>query len=349
MGSVEQTKSGMQLDDKALAGVKVIFDNAAAAAGSALSGMLGRQVTLREQGAVQGVFSALQIPALGECLAFGTEVSGAAAESGLVLVPQDDMRQVLGILMGGDPAVMEGMPFDEMNMSAAIEVVGQALEAAANALSGTVGQPVRMNVVHGTAVDTPADFATLLPADQPFLMLSVVQSIRDVLEGPLCCLIPAGLCTALANGADSAEPAAAAEEPASPSSAPEEQAVAPAPPPVPEPQPGLEMHRPQFPQFNEQSGAAQALTSINASLLMNVPLDVSIVIGKTKRRIRDILEFGPGTVIELDKQTGAPAEIVVNGQLLAYGDVIVIGDNYGVRITEIVGTKDLLDSLNVTR
>ena len=49
--------------------------------------------------------------------------------------------------------------------------------------------------------------------------------------------------------------------------------------------------------------------------------------------------------IELDKQTGAPAEIIVNGQLLAYGDVIVVGDNFGIRVTEIVGAKELLDSL----
>jgi flagellar motor switch protein FliN/FliY len=84
----------------------------------------------------------------------------------------------------------------------------------------------------------------------------------------------------------------------------------------------------------------------NINLLMNVPLDVSIVIGKTRRKIREILEFGQGTVLELEKQTGAPAEVIVNGQLLAYGDVIVIGDNFGVRITEIVGTKDLMDSLD---
>ena len=64
---------------------------------------------------------------------------------------------------------------------------------------------------------------------------------------------------------------------------------------------------------------------------------------------KDVLEFGQGSVIELDKQTGSPAEIMVNGQLLAYGDVVVVGDNFGVRITEIVGTKDLLDSLDTKK
>lgn len=100
----------------------------------------------------------------------------------------------------------------------------------------------------------------------------------------------------------------------------------------------------EFPDFSQQIYKPVMPVS-NMGLLMNVHLDVSVVIGRAKRKIRDIMEFGQGTVLELDKQTGAPAEIMVNGQLLAYGDVVVVGDNFGIRITEIVGTKDLLDSL----
>ncbi len=80
-------------------------------------------------------------------------------------------------------------------------------------------------------------------------------------------------------------------------------------------------------------------------LLLGVNLDVSVEIGKAKRKIKDIVEFGQGTVIELNKQAGAPVDIMVNGRLLAHGDVVVIDDNFGVRITEIVGTKELMESL----
>ena len=79
-----------------------------------------------------------------------------------------------------------------------------------------------------------------------------------------------------------------------------------------------------------------------------VIMENNVVINHKKKKIKDIMDFGQGTVIELDKQTGAPAEIIVNGQLLAYGDVIVVGDNFGVRVTEIVGAKELLDSLGGT-
>ncbi len=100
---------------------------------------------------------------------------------------------------------------------------------------------------------------------------------------------------------------------------------------------------PAFPDFS-QAGMVLPSDS-NLGLLMGVKLDVSVIIGRTKQKIKDVVEFGQGTVIELDKQTGSPAEVIVNGQLLAYGDVIVVGDNFGIRITEIVGTKELLDSL----
>lgn len=102
----------------------------------------------------------------------------------------------------------------------------------------------------------------------------------------------------------------------------------------------------QFPEFQPASGDGNALFGGNMDLIMNVPLEVEIVIGTAKRKIKDILEFSQGTVVELDKQAGAPVDIVVNGQLIAHGDVVVIDDNFGVRVTEIIGTKELLNSLD---
>lgn len=104
----------------------------------------------------------------------------------------------------------------------------------------------------------------------------------------------------------------------------------------------------QFPNFTNQAmpGISAPINHANMGLMMNVPLSVTVEIGKTKRKIRDIMEFSQGTVIELEKQAGAPVDIVVNGQLIARGDVVVIDDNFGVRITEIVGTKELMDAID---
>ncbi len=83
----------------------------------------------------------------------------------------------------------------------------------------------------------------------------------------------------------------------------------------------------------------------NLQLLMGVPLDITVEIGSARRKVKDILEFTQGTIIELERQAGAPVDIVVNGNLIAKGDVVVIDDNFAVRITEIIKSR-LIDSLN---
>ena len=75
---------------------------------------------------------------------------------------------------------------------------------------------------------------------------------------------------------------------------------------------------------------------------MDVPLNVSVLVGSTKRRLRDVLNLNNGSVVELDKQADAPVDIIVNGQLIARGEVVVIDDNFGVKITEIVNTKNII-------
>lgn len=82
----------------------------------------------------------------------------------------------------------------------------------------------------------------------------------------------------------------------------------------------------------------------NLKLLMGVPLNVSVEIGSTTKKVKEILDFTQGSIIELERQAGAPVDIVVNGNLVAKGDVVVIDDNFAVRITEIIRSK-FLDNL----
>ena len=77
---------------------------------------------------------------------------------------------------------------------------------------------------------------------------------------------------------------------------------------------------------------------------MGIPLDVTVELGSTSKKVKEILEFQQGTIIELERQAGAPVDVIVNGHLIAKGDVVVIGDNFAVRITEIVKSR-FLESL----
>lgn len=71
-------------------------------------------------------------------------------------------------------------------------------------------------------------------------------------------------------------------------------------------------------------------------LLSDIPLNVTVELGRTVVRVRDLLALREGSVIELDRSPGAPVDVVVNGRLVARGDVVVVDDEFGVRVTEVV-------------
>lgn len=83
----------------------------------------------------------------------------------------------------------------------------------------------------------------------------------------------------------------------------------------------------------------------NLDLILDVPLEFSVVLGKTKKSIRDILSFGNGSVVELEKLADEPLEIYVNGKLIAQGEVVIINENFGIRVTNILSRKQRVENL----
>ena len=113
-----------------------------------------------------------------------------------------------------------------------------------------------------------------------------------------------------------------------------------------QPQPQMNIQPVQLQNFATYNNASlNKEQNDNLKLLMGVPLNVSVEIGSTTKKVKEILEFTQGTIIELERQAGAPVDIVVNGNLIAKGDVVVIDDNFAVRITEIIRSK-FLDNLD---
>ena len=103
-----------------------------------------------------------------------------------------------------------------------------------------------------------------------------------------------------------------------------------------------EMQRPRNPiniqpaQFQAFDDGLSAYGKNNISLIMDLPLQVTVELGRTQKLIRDILEFGTGSILELDKLAGDPVDILVNGKAIAKGEVVVIDESFGVRITDII-------------
>ncbi|MDH5656625.1 MAG: flagellar motor switch protein FliN, partial [Spirochaetia bacterium] len=95
----------------------------------------------------------------------------------------------------------------------------------------------------------------------------------------------------------------------------------------------------QFPQMNVSNLGAQ---SPNMNLLMDVQMNLTVELGRTKMYIKEILSLGEGSIIELDKLAGEPVDLLVNGKLIAKGEVVVIDENFGVRVTDIVSPIERL-------
>lgn len=96
---------------------------------------------------------------------------------------------------------------------------------------------------------------------------------------------------------------------------------------------------------NLSAGAFGNIDENNLNLLMDIPLRVTVELGRTQKQIKDILEMSQGSIIELDKLAGEPVDILVNNKLIAKGEVVVIDENFGVRVTDIVSQWDRIQKL----
>jgi len=138
---------------------------------------------------------------------------------------------------------------------------------------------------------------------------------------------------------------------------PSEPAATPAPEPqaaaVPTPAPQVAAAAPHQPVMYAQGGVGPAVSAQpaqfqtlditeltqqkeNIGIIMDVPLDVTVELGRTTRKIKEILEFAPGTIVDLDKIAGEPIDILVNGKFVATGEVVVVDENFAVRVVDIV-------------
>ncbi|MNR18425.1 Flagellar motor switch protein FliN [compost metagenome] len=96
---------------------------------------------------------------------------------------------------------------------------------------------------------------------------------------------------------------------------------------------------------NLQSGSYAQADDTNLNLLLDIPLKVTVELGRTNKVIKDILELSQGSIIELDKLAGEPVDILVNNKLIAKGEVVVIDENFGVRVTDIVNQWERIQKL----
>lgn len=103
-----------------------------------------------------------------------------------------------------------------------------------------------------------------------------------------------------------------------------------------------------FPDLHAQASKRHAKKSTDTAsleMLMDIGLQVTVELGRSRMSIRDVLSLGPGTVVELDRVAGEPVDILINGKPIAKGEVVVLGDMFGVRVTDIIPPAQRVESM----
>lgn len=102
-------------------------------------------------------------------------------------------------------------------------------------------------------------------------------------------------------------------------------------------------------QLTDESGVGEAafdaMTMVSADVLQSVPVTLSVEVGRTRLKIRDLLRLKQGSVIELERNAGEPLDLLVNNTVVAQGEVVLVNDRYGVRLTRILPSEDRVEKL----
>lgn len=257
----------------------------------------------------------------------------------VTLFTQDFIRTLINAVTGADPS--ESKPeFDEFDLGTSGEILGQVFNTFGSSVSLTFSKKVSAINAEVSVFNNYSDLVNALACGSDDMVVGC--------EGTLECDGFANFPVLMVSTLSYIKMAAielgvnAKEEPisATPTPAPE-----PTPAPVNQENVAPQVAPVQDVMYQAESQFLRpALTRASMDLLMNIPLEISVQIGSTQRKIKDIVDFTNGTVIEIDKQVSQPVDVLANNKLIAHGEIVVIEDNFGLRITEVLDMKELIAS-----
>ena len=291
--------------------------------------------------------------------------------SNILILKEHDVKVITDLMMGGDGSNTDG-ELGELHLSAISEAMNQMMGSAATSLSTMLGKMIDISPPEASLVDLTefkegGDIADFLSGT--FVKIAFRMQISDLVDSTIMQLYPIEFAKELCStflGAQFGEEAPTQEAPA-PAPAPSSTPAPSAPQmdmsqmqmgmPQMMPQMGMPQMQMGMPQMMPQMGMPQMQPNMsiqpaqfqnftgtfnpnqpqeNIDLIKDVPLEVTVELGRTSKSISDILDFAPGTIIELDKIAGEPIDVLVNGKFVAKGEVVVIEESFGVRVTEII-------------
>ena len=307
--------------------------------------------------------------------AIGVEINYVEGLNGvnLMIWKRMDAKTIIEILLG-QSIPDEEFVMDEINTSAICEVMNQMMGSAATALSDFLGKSINISTPIAYEIDDKTEFKNKYFTDEDVIVAVAFELfIEGSVESQFINVIPVSLAREIVSsflkGTETTEdPESVKEEESIETSTDtsdytedeeydededddEEEYVEKVQPvknvhkkakPKKKQHAPVSVRRMEYDEFDDEEDILTEEQRSNLELIMSVPLEISVEIGKSKRSIKDILQFGQGTIVELDKQAGALVDIIVNGQLIAKGEVVVVNDNFGVRIVEIIKKEEII-------
>jgi flagellar motor switch protein FliN/FliY len=287
----------------------------------------------------------------------------------LLILKEEDAKVITDLMMGGDGQGNVEATLNDLHLSAISEAMNQMVGSACTSLSSMFEKRVDISPPESSLVSSSDDVESIrIDKNSNIVAILFKLQVGDLIDSEIMQLLPIDFAKELASNLlkaeESKEPMAAPpslDMPATPP--PTHQPPVMGQPPQQQMPPQYQMppmqqsyQAPQMPQFQAAPPRSEYQQPVNVQpvqfqtfddsfinveqknigLLMDVPLQIAVELGRTTKKIREILEFGQGSIIELDKLAGEPVDILVNGKAIAKGEVVVIDESFGVRITDII-------------
>ena len=340
-------------------------------AATTLSVLLGHKVNITTPSVAVATMSIIKehypLPYLIVEVGYTTGIDG----NNVLAIQAHDAAIIADLMMGGD-GTNPDTNIGEIAMSAVGEAMNQMMGTVATSLSTMFNKKIDISPPKVNLIDlgTEEKVTEIVGQDEPVVRVSFRMEVDGLIDSEIMQILPVHVAKEMveslmdgsaAEGAAAPQPAPApAPTPApTPTPAPAPTPAAPAPQPAAAPQyaapqyavPPQNYAPPQMAQpaasvpvqpvqFTPLASGPVPVNDANIGLILDVPLQVTVELGRTSKSIKEILELTNGSIVELDRLAGEPVDIMVNGKYLAKGEVVVIDENFGVRITDIASPAE---------
>jgi flagellar motor switch protein FliN/FliY len=315
-----------------------------ATAATALSQILNNKVEITTPKVTVTTLKKLQESTSIPNVIFQVKFTRGLEGSNVLLINVPDAAIIANLMIGGDSGEAGSVhTLSDMQMSAVSEAMNQMIGSASTSLAAMLGRSINITPPTVQVWDGHDDIIIDgIEAEQTIVQVAFRMTVEDMIDSHIMQLfhldtvkdITNSLLSENAVGRDNArqENKSDGQSQQSPEANLAKEAME-------------EAVLVQKPKFGELQNKPMQEKPQNIDLIMDVPLELNVVLGKTQRTIREVLALTPGSVVELNKLAEEPLEIYVNGKLLAQGEVVVINENFGIRITNIISAGDRVKSL----